>query len=203
MASSLSLSVAVYCLTVVIAMEGAGETHRYPSKPSRCSVCDNPNLTRRLAPCLLLSGSLKRGHDCSQSSEFPCLVKEGAERSSRMLEHRNVLGFAAFVVITGRGHVCCHQEHHPSDKIARNPCRLELAEFPILEAGFFLLNNSWCGITLGMAWRNKLYNILNWNANLAKVRVRCSSNQQVLSCLAQGSIRKNKGKVEKGVEFII
>lgn len=180
----------MHCLTAVIAMEGAGETHRYSSEPSRCSVSDNPNLTRSLALCLLLFDSLKRGDRCSQGSEFLCLVKEGAERSSRMLEHRNTLGLAAFIVITGRGRACTRQEHHPSDKIARNPCRLELAEFPILEAGFFLLINSWCGITLGIAWRHKLYHILNWNANPAKARVKCSSNQQVLSCLARGSVRK-------------
>lgn len=54
------------------------------------------------------------------------------------------------------------------------------------------------GITPGIAWRNKLYNTLNWNANPAKVQVRCSSNQQVLSCLAQGSIRKKQGKSGKG-----
>lgn len=78
MVSPLSLSVNMYCLTVVIAMEGAGETHRYSSKPSRFSESDNPNLTRSLALCLLLCGSLKGGDDCSQGSEFPCLVKEGA-----------------------------------------------------------------------------------------------------------------------------
>lgn len=43
--------------------------------------------------------------------------------------------------------------HHLSDKIARNICRLEPAELPILKAGFFHLINSQCanqsGITLG------------------------------------------------------
>lgn len=72
-------------------------------------------------------------------------------------------------VITGRGHAGSCQEHHPSDKTARNPCRLELAEFPILEAGFFLLINSCCGIIVGIAWRNNLYKILNWNENPVKV----------------------------------
>lgn len=86
MASPLCLSVT--CLTVLIAMGGAGGTHRYSSEPSRCPVSDSPNLARGPAFCLL-SGSLQRGDDCSQGSEFPCLVKEGAEGSSRVLEHRN------------------------------------------------------------------------------------------------------------------
>jgi len=39
--------------------------------------------------------------------------------------------------------------HHPNDKIAKSLCRLEPAEFSILEAGFFHLINSQCGIALG------------------------------------------------------
>lgn len=36
-----------------------------------------------------------------------------------------------------------------SDYIARNLCKLEPAEFPILEDVFFHLIDSQCGITLG------------------------------------------------------
>lgn len=199
MASPLSLSVTICCLSVVIAMEGAGETHRYtPSPPG--------------VQCLMTPTFLGAWHSAFSSLAFWREVMTaarvqsspawsgggGAERSSRMLEHRNALGLPAFMVITGRGHACSCQEHHPRDKTAGNPCRLELAEFPILEGGFLLLISSCYGIIVGIAWRNNLYNTLNWNANPAKVQVRCSSNLQVLSCLAQGCIRKKQGKSGKG-----
>lgn len=86
MASPLSLCVTLSYLTAVMAMEGASAASGYPFKTSRCSVSDNPNPTRILAPCLLLSGCLKRGDDCSQGSKFPYSFKGG---SRKMLEHRN------------------------------------------------------------------------------------------------------------------
>ena len=78
MASPLSLCVTLCYLTAVMAMEGASAAPGYPFETSRCSVSDNPNPTRILAPCLLLSGCLKRGDDCSQGSKFPYSFKGGS-----------------------------------------------------------------------------------------------------------------------------
>lgn len=90
----------------------------------------------------------------------PAFSREGAERSSKILEYRNaysgleLLRTCYTVYGANRQEPCTPQPgmgwyHHPSDKTARNLCRLEPAEFPILEAGFFHLINSQCGITLG------------------------------------------------------
>lgn len=80
MASPLSLCVTLSYLTAVMAMEGASAAPGYPFETSRCSVSDNPNPTRILAPCLLLSGYLKRGDDCSQGSKFPYSFKGGSRK---------------------------------------------------------------------------------------------------------------------------
>lgn len=87
--------------------------------------------------------------------------------------------------------------HDPSGQIAGNFCRLEPAELHILEAGCF---SAWSVPSvlikvvslLETADRNKQYNTVKWNENQAKARVRRSSYRQVLSCLAQGSVRKKK-----------
>lgn len=76
-ASPLSLCVTLYCLTTVMAMEGAGKAPGYPFETSTCSVFDDSNPTRNLALCLLLSGSLKRGDDCSWDSKETCSFKGG------------------------------------------------------------------------------------------------------------------------------
>lgn len=81
-----------------------------------------------------------------------------------MLEHRNTysgleIHRICYTIYSANRQVPCMLQpgmgwyHHPSDKIARNLCRLEPGELPILEDGFFHLINSQCanqsGITLG------------------------------------------------------
>lgn len=83
MAGPLSLCVTLCYLIAVMAMEEASEAPGYPFETSRCSVSDNSNPTRILALCLLLSGSLKRGDDCSWGSKFPCSFKGGSGKKLR------------------------------------------------------------------------------------------------------------------------
>lgn len=81
MSSPLSLSVTLYYLTAVTAMQGARETPEYPFETFKCSASDNSNPARTLALCFLSSVSFKRGHDCSWRTKFPYSFKGGRRKN--------------------------------------------------------------------------------------------------------------------------